>query len=300
MLGSFHRPVKLSIWAEAIPSNKLERYNSLSELSIQASSIVGPLIASFFLMNKWTNFGFAIDALSFFVCATMFVQILTDEKNTDRIYEKTSTKDFLRGFSIIIKQKEIFKFVSYDAIQMIGFGAFNATFLVLAQRDFGWTKADYTYHLSIVALFTTIGAFMGATRPVEKLDHIAKLITCGLLCAITLSAVLALESFPMCSILVGICDGLSVLTMAVTRTKVQLIAKHDHPDCLSSIIAARFIIIKAATLLGIGACLVVDDFLSLKATLTIFITPIFLSIVPLFVGSKEMVSGKILSSTENS
>src|SRR5690606_19275259 len=35
VFGALHRPVKLSVWTEAIPSNQLERHNSLSELSLQ-------------------------------------------------------------------------------------------------------------------------------------------------------------------------------------------------------------------------------------------------------------------------
>lgn len=65
ILGSIHGPVKISIWAESIPANSLERYNSLSELSVQSSAIFGPLIASFFILINWENFGFFIDALTF-------------------------------------------------------------------------------------------------------------------------------------------------------------------------------------------------------------------------------------------
>lgn len=295
VLGSLHRPVKLGIWTENIPSHKLESYNSLSELSIQASSILGPLIASFFIMKQWTNFGFAIDAVAFFICAIVFTKIVSARKNPVDPNQTNSKRDFLKGFLIIFKRPEISKYIAYDAIQMIGFGAFNATFLVLAQRDFGWSKGDYSYHLSIVAIFATLGAFLGATRYVAKIDPTAKLISCALLSAVALGSVLHIQVFPWSSLLVGICDGLAVLTMAVTRTRVQLIAKNDYPNSLSSIIAARFIIIKGATLLGTGSCLLIDDFLSLEATLALFVIPIGLSCLPFVFGPKEVPSGGALS-----
>lgn len=281
ILGSLHRPVKLSIWAEVIPERSLERYNSLSEFSIQASAIVGPVIASFFLLREWTSFGFAIDAMTFFVCAIAFACIVTREKIRVERPAEGLKRNFLRGFSFILFDREMFKYVAYDSIQMIGFGAFNATFLVLAQRDFGWSKADYSYHLSILAILTTLGAFLGATNFVAKMEHITKLTVCALLSAGALGLALHVESFPLASIFIGLCDGFSVFTMAVTKTKVQLNAKKYFPEHLTSIIAARFIVIKIATLLGIGASLIVDDFLNLKATLALFLIPIGLSILPL-------------------
>jgi MFS family permease len=284
ILGSIHGPVKVSTWAENIPASYLERYNSLFELSLQISTILGPLIASFFILRNWTNFGFAMDALSFFICAIVFSQIVA---NKTKARKQTPKRDFLKGFKIIAEESEIKKYVSYDAIQMIGFGAFNATFLVLAQRDFGWSKVDYSYHLTIVALFTTVGALMGATRMAAKIDPVAKLTVCALISAMALYATLKVQSFPQSSFLLGICDGLIVLTMAVARTKVQLRAMQFYPDYLSSILASRSIIIKAATLFGAGACLLIEDFMSLENTLTLFVVPIGLSVLPFFRDSRK-------------
>lgn len=286
ILGSIHGPVKVSTWAENIPTSYLERYNSLFELSLQISTILGPLIASFFILRNWTNFGFAMDALSFFICAIVFSQIVANKKKDRKQIPK---RDFLKGFKIIAEESEIKKYVSYDAIQMIGFGAFNATFLVLAQRDFGWSKVDYSYHLTIVALFTTVGALMGATRMAAKIDPATKLTACALISAMALYATLKVQSFPQSSFLVGICDGLIVLTMAVARTKVQLRAMQFYPDYLSSILASRSIIIKAATLFGAGACLLIEDFMSLESTLTLFVVPIALSILPFFRDSRKAI-----------
>lgn len=296
VLGSLHRPVKLSTWTESIPGNFLERYNSLSELSIQASMILGPLIASFFVIREWTSIGFAIDALTFFVCAIIFTQIISDRAKPTH-FARQNKRDFLKGFRLIVQQAEMSKYVAYDAIQMIGFGAFNATFLVLAQRDFGWSKVDYSYHLSIVALFTTLGAFMGATSYAAKVNHITKLVTCALISAVCLWVMLRIQSFPLSSILFGICNGMGVLTMTVTRTKVQLVAKNCYGDFLSSIIASRSIIIKAATLLGTGACLLIDDFISLEATLVIFVIPIALSCVPFVINRSKRLSYEIPNTT---
>lgn len=281
ILGSLNRPVKASIWAQSISEKKLERYNSLSEFSVQGTAIVGPLIASFFIVKNWIGLGFVLDAITFFICAVVFALIFARQTSPREPVEHDSSKNFIKGFSTIFSDRDIFKYVFYDAIQMIGFGAFNAMFVVLAQRNFGWTKAEYSYHLSIVAVFTTIGAFFGAMKYVAKIDHIIKLRTCALACALALAGALHLQSFPFCSLLIGLCDGLSVLTIAITKTRVQIIAKNYYPARLTSIIAARFIIIKIATLFGTGACLVVNTWLDLKIALAIFLLPIGLSILPL-------------------
>lgn len=162
ILDSLHRPVKLSAWTETIPTSKLEKYMSLSELSIQGSTIFGPLIASLFLFLNWKSIGFVFDALTFFVCAFVFGKIVTDKAKEP--VGRTEKRDFLKGFKIIGHEPEIHKFVAYDAIQMLGFGAFNATFLILAQRDFGWSKAIYSYHLSVVALITVVAPRMRSQK----------------------------------------------------------------------------------------------------------------------------------------
>jgi MFS family permease len=297
LLGSLHLPAKLSIWADSIPSYKLERYNYLSQFLFEASTILGPLIASIFIMKQWTNWGFAIDSITFFICAIVFAQIVSARGQAVKSHQADGEgkKDFLKGFKIILKRPDMSKYIAYDAIQMIGFSAFNATFLVLAQRDFGWSKDEYSYHLSIVALFTMLAAIMGATRYMAKIDQTAKLIWCALLSALALAFVLHLQSFPLSSLLMGICDGLVVLTMAATKTKVQLIAKDDYPNALSSIMAARYIVIKAAMLLGTGSCLLIGDLLSLEATLALFVVPIGLSCLPFVLGQKEVPSEQAMS-----
>jgi hypothetical protein len=187
--------------------------------------------------------------------------------------------------------------VIYDSLQMIGYGAFNATFLVLAQRDFGWGKIEYSYHLTLVAVFTTIGAFIGATNFSARLSPIGKLVSCAVISGVALCVALMFNNFPMSSILIGICDGLGVLTMTVTRTRVQVIAKDHYLDFLSSILAARTIIIKAATLFGTGACLIIDDYLSLQATLILFVLPIGLSFIPFFItpSNKDLAPAPVKS-----
>lgn len=286
ILSSLHGPVKISMWTENIPANYLERYNSLFELSLQASTILGPLIASFFLLRGWISIGFALDGLTFFMCAIIFTQIVTSKPQNNNPKPK---RDFLQGFKIISQENEIKAYVAYDAIQMIGFGAFNAIFLVLAQRDFGWSKADYSFHLTIVALFAVVGAIIGATRAAARMDPIAKLTACALISALALYGVLVVQSFPQSSLLFGISEGIIVMTMAVARSKVQLRAKQLYPEHLSSVIASRSIIIKAATLLGTGSCLLVEKFLPLDTTLMLFIIPIALSCLPLFIGMRKAV-----------
>ncbi len=278
MFAALHGPVKLSFWAEAIPRNFLERYNSLSQLSLQSSSILGPLIASFFVLQNLASFGFFVDALTFFICALVFSRIVLGNY---AITEKPTKRDFLQGIKIIFQSTDIKKYIAYDAYQMLGFGAFNATFLVLAQRDFGFSKAQYSMHLSIVAILTAVGALLGATRKVELVNPITKLTACAIFSGLALYLAIAIESFPISSVFVGICDALIVLTMAVARTKVQLIAKQEHPAHLSSIFAGRSVILKCATLLSVGICLLAADILTLETTLTLLIIPIALSFVPL-------------------
>lgn len=276
-LSSLQRPTRISIWAETIPSKLLGRYNSWAELSIQISTIMGPLIASVFVMKSFIHIGFIIDALTFFLCAIAFMLIIVDARTAPMTIKPE--QDFLHGFKLILRHREICRYVSYDAWQMIGFGAFNATFLVLAQRDFGWSKIEYSYHLSIIAIFCALGAFLGSTQLIAKIPSVNKLVFCAIISALALWILLLVQAFPLSSFLFGICNGMAVLTVTLTRTEVQLLAKNLYPASLASIIASRSIIIKGATLLGAGSCLVLDDFLSLQTTLVLFVIPIGISFI---------------------
>lgn len=104
LLGSIHRPVKFSLWAQAIPTNRLELYNCFSELPTHSSVIIGPLIASFLVANELVNWGFAVDALTFFICAGVFVAIITEQAPS-----KTSQQngDLFSGFEVIYRDQEL-------------------------------------------------------------------------------------------------------------------------------------------------------------------------------------------------
>lgn len=297
ILGSLHRPVKLSIWTEAIPEQSLEKYNSLSELSLQASTIVGPLIASAFVLANGKAWGFAIDAMTFFICAIVFFMYFREKKSHDFSYV-SKKRDLFAGLKIIWKDRDIFKYVSYDSIQMIGFGAFNAIFLVLAQRDFGWSKAEYSIHLSIVAVFTTLGACLGASSFVRSIEPNKRLFLATVGSAGFLWAMMAMQSFPLSSILVGLCDGLAVMTMAITRTRVQLKAKELYKEHITSIIASRSVLIKAATLLGTGLSLALSEIMPLTTVMTLMILPISLAYLPLWWLNQERAVPTKLASGE--
>lgn len=288
VLSSLHRPVKLSIWAQSIPTRCLERYNCFSEFSAQTSMIMGPLMASLFIAKQQINIGFTIDAITFFICAITFAVIISEKTIKCQSARKTQ-RNIFHGFRLIARNSELARYVSYDAIQMIGFGAFNATFLVLAQRDFNWSKAEYSYHLSIIAACALFGAWLGTTKLMASINTIKKLIACAILSAMALIMVLYFQTFPLSSILFGICDGIAVITIVVTKTKAQLLAMSIHPNFLSSILASRSIIIKAATLLGTATCLIIDDFLSLKLTLAFYVLPIGLSFLPLVLRQEKSV-----------
>src|SRR5690606_14257638 len=109
------------------------------------------------------------------------------------------------------------------------------------------SKIDYSYHLSFVAALTAVGALVGALPSITKINATGKLVGGALISAIAFFVALKIKSFPISSLLIGICDGIAVLTIATTRTKIQLFAKNEYPEFISSILAARGIIIKAAT-----------------------------------------------------
>lgn len=91
-----HRPVKYSDWTDCVPRSKRERVTSLSKLSSRGSTIFGPLMPSQEAPNAVTK------------------------------------NDFLKGFKLIAKHGRIAKYVTYNAIQMIGIGTFNTTFAVVS------------------------------------------------------------------------------------------------------------------------------------------------------------------------
>lgn len=287
-LGSIQRPARIAVWAESIPSQYLERYNGWSECFIQTSTIAGPLIASFFIVNNSIGLGFSIDALSFFICAIVFAQIIKKQDQMPAPAIVSNKQNLLHSFTLIKQNNDLWRYISYDALQMIAFGAFNATFLLLAQRDFLWTKVEFSYHLSIIAVFSCFGAIFGTSRIISAIDLKAKLIICACICSSMLWVVLYAETFPLTSFFFGMANAVSVSTVTATRTKIQLLAKTIYPQHLSSIIASRSVIIRVATLFGISAVLFISEFISLKLSLAVLVTPVILSVFSL-IDRREIV-----------
>lgn len=279
MLSSLHRPVKLSLWASSIPRNRHELYNSFSELSTHTSVILGPLIASFLLSHRYANWGFAVDAMTFFICAFAFLAIVSDHPIDPKLFRTNS--DLLIGFKLIFRNKELSKYVTFDAIQMVTHGAFNATLIVLLQRDVGWSKSEYSYHLSIAAGFAVAGAAIGLWKRFANLSVVIKLASCNIITALSYALMLNYNTFPLASYFFGICNTAAVIIMVVNKTKVQMFANHAYPESLTSILAARSILIKIATLFGTGSCLIVEHFLNLELTLWIFLAPLALGFLPI-------------------
>lgn len=286
LLGSIHRPVKFSLWAQSIPTQHLERYNCFSELSTHSSVIIGPLIASFLVAHELANWGFALDALTFFICGIVFFVIITERAPVKTVERKGA---LFSGFNLIFSDQEFHRYVSYDAIQMLAHGAFNATFLVLAQRDFGWSKTEYSFYLAITAGFAIFGAFLGTVKYVANLSAITKLVGCTFVSALSLGMILYDKTFFACSVLYGLCNMMAIIAMIVTKTKVQARGKDLYPDSLSSILAARAIIIKLATLIGTGSCLLITNLLSLELTVWFFLTPLAVGFLPFVLTRKAVV-----------
>jgi MFS family permease len=297
MLGSLHRPVKLSLWASSIPRNRHGLYNSLSELSTHTSIILGPLIAAFLISLGYANWGFAVDAMTFFVCAFIFFTIVSDQPIAT--LPLRSHSDILIGFRLIFQNKELFKYIAFDAIQMVTHGAFNATLLILLQRDFGFSKAQYSYHLSIAAGFAVVGAVLGLWKRFSNLSALSKLFIGNIITGLSYALVLYYKTFPLASIFFGICNGTAVVIMVVTKTKVQMQANHQFPSFLTSILAARSILIKTATLLGCGTCLIVDRFLNLEFTLWILLAPLALAFFPVVDDMLEAVRDRYRNIAQN-
>lgn len=81
----------------------------------------------------------------------------------------------------------------------------------------------------------------------------------------------------------------AIIAMIVTITKAQTLGKNLYPDSLSSILAARAIIIKSAALIGTGICLLLTNFLSLELTLWFFLIPLGVGFLPFVLGQKLVV-----------
>lgn len=303
MLGSLSKPSTLSIWAQSIPKTNLERYNSFSAFSRYGSEIIGPLIASLLVSLNFHYWGFALDAFTFFICAFVFSCLATPSPKLEDLKKKP---ELLQGFKIIFQDNKINKYVLFDASQMLCHGAFNATFLVLAQRDFGWSAANYSLHLSCLAFFSIVGAIIGATKICTNIKPILRLVGCIIVSLLSLILVLKIKVFPFASIAFGLCAMVAVIAGCLTKSKVQSHANIAHNHAISSILAARSVIIKLATLMGVGSCMALSNFYSLELSLWVHIFFLILGLLPFMQRTKKKAaddsifhrSNKILTSLD--
>lgn len=123
--------------------------------------------------------------------------IVSDRPVGPKLFQ--TNNDLLIGFRLIYRNRELYKYVNFDAIQMLTHGAFNATLIVLAQRDFGWTKSDYSYHLSVAAAFAVVGAAVSMWKSFSDFNAIIKLAICNIATALSLALMLYYKTFPLAS-----------------------------------------------------------------------------------------------------
>lgn len=276
VLGALHNPALMSAAAEYTPDSVLARFNSFERMAKYGASVLGALIAGLFVDAGLISIGFLLDSLSFLICSIFFAKVVVS-KTPDSLPIPSGKECMWSGFKIIYKIPLIKTYIGYDALQMVSFGLFNGSFLILAQRDFGWTKVTYSHHLMIIGVFTFLGGFLGSTKFITKLDDSKKLIYCAFVSSAAYFAMLLFPSFPLASILVGICDGLAIMTVSVTRSQVQLTGKKYFPQNLASLMAARRVILLSATFIGSLSCVLLADLMSLTLTFKIFLLPMFLS-----------------------
>lgn len=158
---AFSLPAAKAIVPEVIHSKALQRFNALSNTTINLADVVAPLIGGLLLTIKWINFRefLAINGISFTISFLLFVFMPYKMQESTR--ERLSIFDSLAsGFKYVLKSPLLIENVALSGVANVMYAAARLVLPYDVNHFYGGKSALYSILLSALA----IGGILGGLR----------------------------------------------------------------------------------------------------------------------------------------
>ncbi|WP_318582162.1 MFS transporter [Bacillus paranthracis] len=159
---TFFDPARQSSIKCLVPPEQLLKANSLSQLSVNGSKIIGPALGSLILVIATPQVAFVIDSISFILSALLLWTLPKINRENEERIEETGVfsgfwKDFREGFAFIWSKKNLTILILFNATVFFIIFLFDSLGVLLA-KEMGIRDNLFGIFISVVGIGAVVGA----------------------------------------------------------------------------------------------------------------------------------------------
>ncbi len=169
VLHSFVRlifyPTRTAILPRLVEKDQLLHANSMIQISVQFSRLIGPLLAGIVLSQFGFSAGFLTDGGTYLIAGAMVFTIGTNLKPRRMDGKRFSPLEDMKGAIEIIKGRPQLKYLfSSSFILLVGVGVLDPLLAPFLNSAFGYSPKEFGLLLALSAICGAIAAFLLIAR----------------------------------------------------------------------------------------------------------------------------------------
>lgn len=230
VLNAFFNSSRQVTFRVIVPENLLLQANSLSQLSIYTSKVLGPAISGLLLLVVQPSGAFVINAVTYLVSAVLIYSLpkaLTKERQAnerrgsrkDKKEKGQFLKEFQEGLRYIFSIRILFVMIGFNAAAFFVIFLFNSLGPLLA-KTVGLNETVFGFLISAVGLGSVVGSILIGQWG-EKVNHLllicfAAMVTGSLIIVLSIGGYGFLPNVPLLWIVIWFLIGIGVSSFSVS------------------------------------------------------------------------------------
>ncbi|GAB6093360.1 MFS transporter [Furfurilactobacillus curtus] len=226
----FNFPAAKALVPELIETSALQRFNALSNTSINLADIFAPLLGGALLAIKWVNFRefLFINAASFLLSIALVLGI-SYRYQPERRQRLSIWSSLTSGFKYVLGKSLLVQMVVVDSVVNIFYAAFNLLLPYDVKHYFNGDEHLYSYLMAVMAIGGMLGGLSlirsQKVRTMNQIEHEIYLLAAVMLIAgvwrpyLVLLVVTGIYGFLISRI------GVSLYTLVQDQTEVAYLGR---------------------------------------------------------------------------
>ncbi len=230
VLNAFFNSSRQVTFRLIVPENLLLQANSLSQLSIYTSKVLGPAISGLLLIVVQPSGAFVINAITYIVSGILIYSLpltLNNEKHSNELkkikqHKKAKGqffKEFQEGFKYIFSIRILFVMIGFNAAAFFVIFLFNSLGPLLA-KTVGLNETVFGFLISAVGLGSVVGSILIGQWG-EKVNHLllicfAAMVTGSLIIVLSIGGYGFLPNVPILWLSIWFLIGIGVSSFSVS------------------------------------------------------------------------------------
>ncbi|WP_342601042.1 MFS transporter [Psychrobacillus sp. FSL H8-0483] len=230
VLNAFFNSSRQVTFRLIVPESLLLQANSLSQLSIYTSKVLGPAISGLLLLVMQPSGAFIINAITYIVSAILIYSLplnLNNEQQSNKLKESKKQKnakgqffrEFQEGLNFIFSIRILFVMIGFNAAAFFVIFLFNSLGPLLA-KTVGLNETVFGFLISAVGLGSIVGSLLIGQWG-KNVNHLllicfAAMVTGSLIIVLSFGGFGILPNVPILWISIWFLIGIGVSSFSVT------------------------------------------------------------------------------------